>query len=234
MLPPIDETRRQWAERLRADVPELQVAIAESAADLPSQIAEADAAFGWVPPDTLPTATKLRWLQNPDAGPFIGYYYDALVEHPVVVCNPRGVYSDHIAHHILMFILALSRGLPDWISAQRQRQWDRGARQSPYVDIASSTVLINGMGGIGQETARLLYNMGASIVGVDPRPASDSEFEIIDPSAIGCTSFRCGFCCDDRTAYASDRRHVASSAISVDEVVRLLHQHRSRQDRRTG
>jgi phosphoglycerate dehydrogenase-like enzyme len=41
----------------------------------------------------------------------------------VVVCNPRGIYFDHISHHILMFVLALSRGLPAYLEARRQRRW---------------------------------------------------------------------------------------------------------------
>ena len=67
---------------------------------------------------------KLRWLQNPDAGPFFGYYYDELIEHPCVISNPRGIYFDHISHHIMMFVLALSRGLPWYVDAQKD--WSVG------------------------------------------------------------------------------------------------------------
>ena len=169
ILPPIDSLRREFAERLRVDMPELDVVLVEEDADIAQEIGDADAAYGWIPPDVLPKATSLRWLQNPDAGPFFGYYYPELVAHPVTICNPRGIYSDHIAHHILMFMLALSRGLPDWMNAQRDRKWDKSARQSPYVEIANSTVLINGVGGIGAETARICSVLGAKIVGIDPR-----------------------------------------------------------------
>ena len=140
ILPPIDSLRIEFAERLRVDMPGLDVVLVEEEADIAREIKDADAAYGWVSPDVLPKASKLRWLQNPDAGPFFGYYYPELVAHPVTICNPRGIYSDHIAHHILMFMLALSRGLPDWMNAQRDRKWDKTARQRPYLDIASSTV----------------------------------------------------------------------------------------------
>ena len=52
-----------------------------------------------------------------------------MIAHPVIVCNPRGIYSDHVAHHILMFMLALSRGLPYWIDAQRAHRWGLSARK---------------------------------------------------------------------------------------------------------
>ena len=36
----------------------------------------------------------------------------------------------------MMFILALSRGLPYWSAAQAQGRWDPGARKRGYVDLA--------------------------------------------------------------------------------------------------
>jgi phosphoglycerate dehydrogenase-like enzyme len=93
-----------------------------------------------------------------------------LIAHPVVVCNPRGIYFDHISHHILMFVLALSRGLPDYLEAQRARRWDQDARQHPYIYLGEATALIVGVGGIGHETARLCTALGMTVLGVDPRP----------------------------------------------------------------
>ena len=170
MMPPLDDDIRAWAERLRDDLPEMDVRLAEDDAEVRAALPEADASYGWVSPANLPLATRLRWLQNPFAGPFPGYYHDALIKHPVVITNPRGIYSDHIAHHILMFMLALSRGLPYWMEAQRRGRWERNARKRGYTNIAGSTVLINGVGGIGAETARLCSALGAKVVGVDPRP----------------------------------------------------------------
>jgi phosphoglycerate dehydrogenase-like enzyme len=111
MMPPLDEMKRDWAIRMTETLPEYRVVLPETDEDAKREIIDADAAYGWVPPDTLKVARKLRWLQNPDAGPFIGYYYEELVEHPVTICNPRGIYFDHISHHIMMFLLALARGL---------------------------------------------------------------------------------------------------------------------------
>jgi phosphoglycerate dehydrogenase-like enzyme len=123
-----NDLQRQWAPRLERSLPDYRVVVPETEAEARQELLEADAAYGWVPPDMLPAATKLRWLQNPQAGPAPGYYYPALIAHPVVVCNPRGIYFDHISHHILMFVLALSRGLPDYLEAQRQRRWDPAVR----------------------------------------------------------------------------------------------------------
>ena len=183
-LPPIDDDIRSWGRRLAEALPELEVVIAENEADAARELVDADAAYGGVPPETLPTVERLRLLQNPFAGPPPGYYYPELAEHPVVVSNPRGIYSDHIAQHILMFMLALARGLPYWSAAQAQRRWDPRARRRGYVNLAAATLLINGLGGIGAETARLCAAFGARVIGVDPRPEHDAPAELIPPAQL--------------------------------------------------
>jgi phosphoglycerate dehydrogenase-like enzyme len=185
MLPPQDDLKRHWAERLAQDLPQYRVVAPESDDEARREIVDADAAYGWVAPDVLKTTTKLRWLQNPDAGPFPGYFYPELIAHAVVVCNPRGIYFDHISHHIMMFLLALSRGLPYYHEAQRQRRWDKAARQSGYVPLPGATALLVGVGGIGHETARLCTEFGMTVLGVDPRPEYDLPcVEMHPPTAL--------------------------------------------------
>lgn len=184
MLPPLGNQERAWAVRLREELPEYEVATPETDAEIVAALEDADGAYGWIQPEILPRVGKLVWLQNPYAGPFVGYYYPALIEHPVTICNPRGIYSDHIAHHILMFMLALSRGLPYWMDAQRAKRWDPRARQRGYVNIPDSTVLIVGVGGIGAETARLCAELGARVLGIEPRPEHDSPAELHGQEAL--------------------------------------------------
>ena len=88
----------------------------------------------------------------------------------------RGIYNDHIAQHILMFILALARGLPYYMDAQREGIWDNNARKSEYIDLAKATALIVGVGGIGHETARLCAEFGMKVIGVDARWEYDVSF----------------------------------------------------------
>lgn len=183
MMPPLNEEELAWVERLRVAFPDFDVRTPNEEA-VADALVDADGAYGWIPADLLPAAQQLKWLQNPFAGPFEGYYYPELIEHPVTISNPRGIYSDHIAHHILMFVLALSRGLPYWVDAQRAGRWDQGARKRGYVNVAGSTVLINGVGGIGAEAARLCAALGARVLGIEPRSEHDSPAELHDPSEL--------------------------------------------------
>ena len=173
MLPRRDD----WAERLRAALGDTyQIVVPKNEVEAQREIADADAAYGWVSPQMLPLAQKLRWLQSPQIAPKAGFYYKELAAHPVVVTNPRGTFSDHIGQHIMMYVLALSRGLFFYMEAQRQQKWDKDARKSPYIDLATSMALIVGVGGIGQEAARLCTAFGMQVVGIDAR----WEFDVPD------------------------------------------------------
>ena len=184
-MPPQDDLTRGFAARLADTLPEYDVAAPETDEEAVEEIGDADAAMGWIPPDALKAASRVRWLHSPNVGPFVGYYYRELIEHPLTITNPRGIYFDHISHLVLTFMLALARGLPWYQDAQRRRVWDKDARKSPYVFLGDSTVLINGLGGIGHETARLCNELGMRVVGVDPRPEYETpNVEVHGPEEL--------------------------------------------------
>jgi phosphoglycerate dehydrogenase-like enzyme len=174
-LPPATETTRSWAREVASAVPDLHVVVAESVAQARAELADADAAFGTLPPELLPHAGKLRWLQAPAAAPPAGYYYPALAEHPVAVTNFRGIYNDHIAAHILAFVLAFARGLHRYIPLQLRRAWEPAPNDSGVVHLPETTALIVGVGGIGGETARLCAAFGMRVIGVDARQTEAPE-----------------------------------------------------------
>ena len=184
-MPPQDDQKREFAARLSDTLPEFDVHSPETDDEAFDVIKDADAAMGWIPSDALKVATKIRWLHNPDAGPFYGYYYEELCSHPMTITNPRGIYWDHISHHIIMFVLALSRGLPWYEKARREAIWDKDARKTPYVNLGSATALINGVGGIGHETARLCKELGMKVIGIEPSPEYDiSNIELYTPDQL--------------------------------------------------
>ncbi|MFN2201918.1 MAG: D-2-hydroxyacid dehydrogenase [Caldilineaceae bacterium] len=168
-MPPQNDRYRAIAARLQSDVPDLRVVVAETQEDARRELPDADAVFGRIPPELLPLATNVRWLQAPAAAPPAGFYYEALAEHPLIACNMRGIFDDHISHLILLYVLALGRGLPYYMEAQRERRWDEDARKHGYVDLGQATALIVGVGGIGHETARLCHEFGLRVIGVDQR-----------------------------------------------------------------
>src|SRR4030095_14941321 len=109
MLPPQTDKTREWGTRLAEALPELKVVVAENHTHAAGVMGHADAAFGVIPPDLLSRATRLRWLQAPQAAPPAGYYYPGLIAHPVVLTNFRAILHDHLDAHIMGSVLTFVR-----------------------------------------------------------------------------------------------------------------------------
>jgi phosphoglycerate dehydrogenase-like enzyme len=169
VLPLPSPTTDDWAARLGAALPALRVVVARDEADAARQIGEADAAFGTLTPTLLQRARTLRWLQAPQAAPPAGYYYPDLIAHPLVITNFREIYNDHIAAHVMAFVLAFARGLHHYLPQQQRREWRPRPLDTGVVHLPEATALIVGVGGIGAETARLAAEFGMSVMGVDAR-----------------------------------------------------------------
>lgn len=160
------DAREGLVRCVRDAVPGCNAVLASSREEALREIVDADAAYGDVTPELLRAAKKLRWIQAPAAAPYIGYYHQALVESPVVVTNLRGIYNDHLATHIMAFVLAFARGLHAYIPRQLERRWQPGVK---LVHLPDSTALIIGVGGAGSETARLCAAFGMKVLGLDAR-----------------------------------------------------------------
>jgi len=187
MLPPQSDTTRDWAKRLAEIVPEARIVVPEDADTAAREIVDAEAAFGWLGSDLLSKATKLRWLQAPQAAPPEGYYYPELIAHSVVVTNFREIFNDHIGAHILAFVLAFARGLHIFIPQQFRREWKKSpAENGDVVHLPEATALIVGVGGIGAEAARLLSAFGVTVLGTDARRTTvpDGVAELHRPEAL--------------------------------------------------
>lgn len=183
MLPPHTPVRRHWAAQEDVGV---RVLIPETLPEAVEAIAEADAAFGAIPPEVLAAARKLRWLQAPQIAPPAGFYYPALVDHPVEVTNFREIFNDHIGAHIMAFVLAFARGLHYYLPQQFRHEWQPRPHDTGVVHLPESTALILGVGGIGSEAARLCHAFGMHVIGVDGRRTEppDGMAELHPPHAL--------------------------------------------------
>src|SRR5579863_3889480 len=170
-LPPQNDNTRKWAKEVADSCPELEVIIPETREGAEQAIALAEGAFGTIPKELLPRAGHLRWLQAPQAAPPAGYYYPELIAHPVQITNFREIYNDHIAAHIMSFVLAFARGLQIYLPQQMRREWRQAGRESDdvVIHLPEATALIVGVGGIGGEAARLASAFGITVIGVDER-----------------------------------------------------------------
>jgi phosphoglycerate dehydrogenase-like enzyme len=195
MLPPQSDITRGWAKQLAEALPEVRVVVAEDQATAEREIADAEAAFGRLPRETLAKAQRLRWLQAPQAAPAAGYYYPELIQHPLTVTNFREIFNDHISAHIMAFVLAFARGLHVYIPQQLRREWKKSRENSGVVHLPEAVALIVGVGGIGAEAARLAAAFGITVLATDARRTSapPGVAELHKPEALDALLPRADF-----------------------------------------
>ena len=146
-LPPQNDNTRKWAKAVADACPELEVLVPETREGAEQAIALAEGAYGTIPKELLPRAGHLRWLQAPQAAPPAGYYYPELIAHPVQITNFREIYNDHIAAHIMSYVLAFARGLQIYFPQQMHREWKPAPREDDtVVHLPQATALIVGVG----------------------------------------------------------------------------------------
>ena len=110
-----------WPERLRQEIPGIDVHLCPTVGEAMEVIGDADAAFGDIVPELLERASNLKWIACPQAGPAAGYYHEALIDSDVVVTNTREIYNDHISAHIMSLLLGLARGLQVYVPHSKSR-----------------------------------------------------------------------------------------------------------------
>jgi phosphoglycerate dehydrogenase-like enzyme len=155
-----------WVDSLRREVPGVDVEVATSEDEGIQKIADADAFFGTITPRLLDAARQLKWIQTPMAG-LERYFFPALIEHPVIVTNMRGIYADMIPDHVLCYILCFARDMHTLIRRQIEHRW--APRDAKVVHLPDSTLGIVGLGGIGYGVAQRAAPHGMRIIAVDPR-----------------------------------------------------------------
>lgn len=197
--PPIDEIR---LAAFRQAAAQMRVVNAENTSDAELEIRDADAFFGKITPQLLAAAKQLRWIQSPTAS-LEHTMFPALIEHPCVMSNMRGIFSDVIADHVLGFIICFARNLHTYIRQMTSGTWlpygggpsepafatgpvDDHAGNHAHRRLADCTLGIVGMGHIGAEIARRGVACGMRVIAVDPRAtqAPPGVAELITPDRL--------------------------------------------------
>jgi phosphoglycerate dehydrogenase-like enzyme len=120
----------------------------------------------------LRDAPRLRWLHTFSAG--VDHpWFQALRQRGIRITTSSGAHAVPIAQTVMLYLLALSRGLPAWIDAQRRRAWET----HPIVDLQGLVLGVVGLGPIGCEVARLGTSLGMRVIGARRTPRGDEPCE---------------------------------------------------------
>jgi phosphoglycerate dehydrogenase-like enzyme len=141
---------------------------------------------------TVRKAPRLQWLHVFNAG--IDHpIYTEMLERGVRLTTSSGTAAEPIAQTAMAGVLWLARNFPRWQAAQRTHVWDpmRGA-DAPR-DLNQQTVLIIGLGHIGNEMARLAKVLRMKVIGVrrGSRQPDDHADEVHRAEALNGLLPRC-------------------------------------------
>lgn len=142
--------------------------------EIEAMLDDIEVAAGWFPADLLPQAESLRWLQQWSAGA------DWLLRHPeaaeadFLLTSTSGIHAIQMTEHIFALLLALARELPQALEAQRQREWVPQDRHDRLFELAGKTMLLIGVGAIGERTAQVAAAMDMHVLGVRRDPTVDA------------------------------------------------------------
>jgi D-2-hydroxyacid dehydrogenase (NADP+) len=173
-------------ERLQSSFPDFQFVQFENFDRILDEIADTDVFIGYsLRPDQFTAAKKLRWIHSPAAAVH-QLMFPELVRSDVIVTNSTSVHGPVVAEHAIAVLLALAKRLPRAMHYQRQKKWAQALLWEEHPrprEIAGATVLVLGMGGIGNEFALRAKALDMKVLAVRENPskgagAADAVFAL--------------------------------------------------------
>jgi phosphoglycerate dehydrogenase-like enzyme len=157
--------------------------------DLQKRIGEADVVVvsGMWKNDLIPAAAKLKFIQSISSG-MDQYSKEQLAAKGVRLASAAGVNARAVAEHALALILAVARRLPEARDNQHKKVWrgmigDLSQRED---ELGGKTLLIVGMGRIGNHLAKLAKAFDMKVVGIrqDPKKGANGADSIHDTGQL--------------------------------------------------
>ncbi|HYI22932.1 MAG TPA: D-2-hydroxyacid dehydrogenase [Candidatus Limnocylindrales bacterium] len=118
---------------------------------------------------------SLKWVHSATAGVERVLTPTAL-ERGLAITNARGVFSDPIAEYVVMWVLAISRRLPQLLELQRERTWQPLEGR----EMTDVTIGVVGYGSIGRRVAELARTFGSQVVATRRSATADDDQEGVD------------------------------------------------------
>jgi len=106
----------------------------------------------------------LRWVQAMSAG-YEQFPINALEEAGVTLCTASGLHAS-VAEHAIGLLLTLTRDINGSMSSARVQRWN----PHDAAEVSEMTIVILGLGAIGQAIAHRLSTWGCRLIGVTRSP----------------------------------------------------------------
>jgi phosphoglycerate dehydrogenase-like enzyme len=160
--------------QLRATAPQAEIVHVDQEGAGDADLADAEVLLRWWMPATtlrriLAAAPRLRWLHTPSAG-VDGLLIPEVIERKIVLTNSAGAHAIPIAEYVLLGMLGHAKRASDLLVLTPENAWKQG-RELHLSELYQKTLLILGLGNIGQAIARRAAAFGMRVMGSRRRPA---------------------------------------------------------------
>ncbi len=146
---PLVEALRQ---QLKSQFPDVHFLFSDRH-DLPEGFETADVVIPWgVSTQQLASMPRLRWVQTVSAG-VDRMDFEELRRRGIPLTNSSGIHANNIAEHIMSLMLAFARKLPFLVREQEQHRWSSEVGRISSFEITGQTLLVLGLGKIGEQLA---------------------------------------------------------------------------------
>jgi len=171
----LDAHAEIYRDRLQAEFPKAQFAIAHNNAELPKALADIDVlvTFGIdLTDDFYRRATRLKWIQCLATG------VDQILRHPsfrkeTLLTSGRGVHGAPMRETVVYLMMNVSRDVKTLVGEQKAHVWNRRF----YRLFSGKTAVIVGIGVVGIAIGQLLKAFGMHVVGVSRTPRAVEGFD---------------------------------------------------------
>jgi phosphoglycerate dehydrogenase-like enzyme len=153
-------------------LPDARLVVTEEREQMEAVLADVEIAAGWVPRELVVKAPNLRWFQQWFAGTDWLYRHPQAIEKAFMLSNVSGVHAVPMTEHILGLLLAFGRKLHIAQRKQVLGEWWRPPGETLF-ELFNKTILLIGVGAIGQRTAQMAKALGMRVLGIRRDPTAE-------------------------------------------------------------
>ncbi len=176
----IDIHAETYRDRLRAQFPNLEFALAHDAAKAPAELSDIDVliCFGIAVEDSiLRRASRLKWIQSLATG--VDHFLRCpSLKSDVLITSGRGIHGPAMREEVVYLMLAVSRDAERAVEDKRAHHWERRL----WSTLNGKTAVVVGVGVVGIAIGELLHALGMRVIGVTRTPRAIAGFHEMTPT----------------------------------------------------
>lgn len=165
-----DALNEEQLAQIREAAPDMEILVTRDRQEIEAVLDDVEIVAGWLHPELILQAADLRWIQQWSAGADWLLRYPKAAEMDFLLTNATGVHPIPMCEHTLAFLFAFVRNLHQAIRAQERREWVPQGQQEHLFELAGKTMLLVGVGAVGERIAESATALGMRVLGVRRDP----------------------------------------------------------------